>query len=399
MHKKRPKKVQDETEQPLSREDARRRHKKRARRLMWKRIIIVAVIAVTALLVWRNWDVLAPDKLLVKLQDLIGNATGTYPVDISGTDVRTIAHGGDYTVVLSDSYLTYYNEKGGEVTRYSCTYAEAQLRTAGKYVLVAEVGGKRVQLSTRSSVVQDLTMERKILAVDVTSDGRFAVLTEGAQGYAVELLVYDQKGTQLYRRSRAAVATDVTLSPDGKTVALLSVDATNGVLSTSVEAFSLASSDPKPMYSHVAADTLLYRVEFLTNDRLAAVGENGALLCPLGGQAVSFAIGNQQLLGYAASADGVALVLRPLGETDGGSVVVVDGEGRQSCRVPFTGEFRHLTENEGQYLLLTDSVAQLITAEGASSAVEVAADSQQAVLFRDSVVVLGLSSLQKFELS
>lgn len=400
MQKKRPVKAGQENDQPLSREEARRRHKKRARLLMWKRLGIILAIFMLVFVVWRNWDTLAPDKLLAKMQDLIGDASGSFPVDISGSNAQHLAQSQYYSVLLSDSYLTYYNDRGGEVTRYPCTYSSALLRTAGKYVLVAEQGGKRLLLTTRSMTLADMTLDNNILSVDVNEKGQFAVLTQGAQGYAVELTVYDQKSTQLYRRSRTSLASEVALSADGKLSALLSLEAKNGVLSTSVEVFSLSSSDPQALYTHTAADTLLYRLEFLSNERLVAVGESGALLMPVdGGQPTAYDIGGRQLLGYAVADGSTALILRPRGDTDGGEVVMLDSTGAQLCTVPFTGEFRHLSAEDTQFLLLTDGAVQVITQSGAGKSTAVEADGQQAVLFGNNAVVMGLSALQQYALS
>jgi hypothetical protein len=400
MQKKHSSKPARANEQPVSREEARRRHRKRARLLMWKRLGIILAIFVLVFVAWRNWDTLAPDKLLAKMQDLIGDASGSYPVDISGSNAQYLAQSQNYSVLLTDSYLTYYNDRGGEVTRYPCTYSSALLRTAGKYVLVAEQGGKRLLLTTRSMTLADMTLENNILAVDVNAKGQLAVLTQGTQGYAVELTVYDQKGTQLYRRSRTSLASEVTLSADGKLAALLSLEATNGVLATSVEVFSLTSADTKALYTHTVTDTLLYRLDFLSNEQLVAVGESGALLMTVDdGQPTAYDIGGRQMLGYAVADGSAALVLRPRGDTDGGEVVMLDSTGAQLCAAPFTGEFRHLSAQGKQVLLLTDSAAQVITQTGAGKSSPVEADGQQAVLFGNNAVVMGLSALQQYALT
>lgn len=385
---------------PPSHEDARRQRRKRARRLMWKRLITVVLVAVAVWAAWRNWDTVAPDKLLARVQDLISDTAGTYPVDISGSNVQHLARSQNYNVTLSDSYLTYYNDKGGEVTRYSCTYSTATLRTAGKYVLVAERGGKRMLLTTRSMQLCDITAEQNILAATVNAKGQIAVLTQSTQGYAVELTVYDRRGQVLYSRKRSTSASEVALSSDGKTVALLSLEAKNGVLNTVVEAFSLSSTDAAALTEYTAADTLLYRLDFLSNNRLVAVGENGAVVVPTDGKEPTvYTIDGQQLLGYAVANNSVSMVVRPMGDTHGGTVIVLDKNGKETCRVSFDGEFRHLSAYGTQHLLLTDGVAQAIQQTGAGRSASVEADGQQAVLNGNHAVVLGLSAIQQYTLS
>ena len=181
---------------------------------------------------------------------------------------------------------------------------------------------------------------------------------------------------------------------------MLSLDATNGVLATSVEVFSLTSSDTKSLYTYTAVDTLLYRLDFTSNEQLVAVGESGALLISLDGASpTTYDINGRQLLGYAVTQDGTALALRTRGDTDGGEVVLLSHNGEQLCSVPFTGEFRHLSAQSKQVLLLTDGVAQAITQAGASKSAPVEADGQQAVLFGDNAVVMGLSALQQYSLT
>ncbi len=387
------------SEQPLSHEEVRRRHQKRARRLMWRRLLVVALLFIAIWLVWKNWDTVAPDKLLAKLQDFASDTAGTYPVDISGTEGRALVRSQSYTALLGDSYLTYYNDNGGEVNRYACTYATPLTRAEGKYVLVAEQGGRRLMLTTRSMLLTELTLEREILSVSLNSKGQFAVLLQGTQGYAVELVVYNSKGEPLYSRQRATLASEVALSADSKTVALVSLNATDGALSTTVEAFSLASTDTASLCSHTLPDTLVYRLEFISKNRLVAVGEAGATVFSLGKEApVSYSIGTDRLLGYVTSDDAVALVTRPAGTTDGGTVTMLMHDGNLACQVPFDGEFRHLSSYGRRCVLLTDSQVQLIDTLGGGKSATVAADGQQVVLSGNSAVVLGLSVLQEYSL-
>ncbi len=386
--------------QPPSHVEARRRHRKRARRLMWRRLLVAAALFIGVWLVWRNWDTVAPDKLLANLQDFASDTAATYPVDIAGTEGRALVRSQGYTALLGDSYLTYYNDHGGEVNRYACTYATPLVRAEGKYVLVADQGGKRLMLTTRSMTLANMTLEREILSVSLNTKGQFAVLMQGTQGYAVELLVYNQKGELLYSRQRNTLASEVALSADGKTVALISLNATGGALSTTVEAFSLSSTDTAALCSHTMPNTLLYRLEFLTKDRLLAVGENGATVFSLTDEPpVSHPIGGDRLLGYVTAEDMVALVTQPAGTTDGGDVTVLTHEGTVSSRVEFSGEFRHLSSSGRRFLLLTDRQVQLIDRAGGGKAAAVPADGQQAVLYGNNAVVLGINAIQEYALT
>lgn len=394
------KQAPERREQSMGPEDKRVMRRRRARRRAILRSVILVVLCVGLFLLWQNWNALAPDRLMGKLQDLVGSGTGSYPVDVSGTGVRRLARSQNYSVVLTDSHLTYLNQSGAEVARYSCTYPSALLRTAGRYVLLAEQSGQRLQVCTRTAILTELTADQDIISVALNEKGQFAVLTQGPQGYAVQVKVYDRNGKELYSRSRNQTATDVALAADGSQIALLSVQAADGNLNTSVEVFSLETADTGALCSYTASDSLLYRLEYLDGGWLAALGETGVVMMDTAnGLTTVYAPTGMRLLGYAVGGEDLALALRPYGTTGDGQIQVIDKHGEPRSTVPFTGDFRHLSGQEQQYVLLTDSYVQKITAAGAAGTADVAADGQQAVLDGENAVVLGLNRLESYPLS
>ena len=384
-------------QQQLSTEDKRRMRQQRQRRRTIWRIVIVAAVVILTVVVWLNWDVLAPNKLWASFQDAISGGVGGYPVNVSGNTICRLDQVEDYTVLLTDSHLAYRNKEGAEVSRYTCTYAKPLMRTEGEYVLVAEQGGRRLQLSTRSDVEQELESEYKIRSVSLNAKGQFAVLTDGPQGYTVQITIYDKNGKTIYTRKSNRLVSDVALSPDGTTLSAVSVEETDGTLSTRLEVFSLSSAASDAQCTYQAQDTLLYRAAYLSDNTLVAVGEHTLVLMNTADGGVSlYSMEGKYLLGYAVGGDTVALAMRPYGDTAGGEVVVLTSAGSEKLRLPFEGEFRHLSGGEGRYALLTDSAAQALTADGVEHTVSVPADGRQVVFAEGQLVVMGLNQMDAY---
>lgn len=385
--------------QPLTAAEKREMRRRRARRRAVLRVVVLVALCAVLVLLWQNWDSLAPGKLFNRFQDLMGSSTGSYPVDLSGVSVRRLDRSQNYSVLLTDSHLIYLNSDGAEVNRHACSYSTALLRTAGRYVLVAEQGGRRLQLSTRSAVVTELTVDQDIITVALNERGQMAVLTHGLQGYAVQVKVYDRNGKLLYTRSRNHAVTEVALSRDGSQMALLSVESVDGTLNTLLDVFSLETADTGALCSYTAQDTLLYRMEYMDGHWLVAFSEDSVVMLDTAdGLAAVYKPQGLRVLGYAVSEETLALALRAYGDTGDGEVQVVGKTGEPSCSVAFTGTFRHLAEENGQYILLTDAYAQRITTTGAAGTAQVGSDGQQVVLDGDHAVVLGLNRLVAFEL-
>lgn len=385
-------------QQQLTAEDKRRmRRRRQQRQLVVRLAALVAVVALCAV-VWVNWDVLAPDKLWSWVQDMVDGGTGSYPVDLSGTGARRLERAEDYTVVLTDSHLLYLNDGGAEVARYGCAYSRALLCTEGKYVLVAEQDARRLQLSTRNKMVLEWSADLPVRAVSLNAAGQTAVLTEGPQGYAVQVKVYDKEGKVLYTRNSNRTVTDVALSPDGNTVSLVSVEAVDGTLNTRLEVYALASADPNPQCSYTAEDTLLYRATYLEDGTVMAVCDWGAVLLSSGnGKTTLYQPEGRRVLGFATTGHTVAFALRSYGNTAGGEVEVVSSAGVVQSNVSFSGDFRHLSGHDGRYSLLTDGYTQQLTSNGADGIVAVEADGRQAVPTEEGTVVMGLNRLNYFK--
>ena len=379
----------------IDRAQQRQRRRRRARLRALRRLLVLALLVGLFWVCYTHWDTLAPDKLLARLQDSMNDKGGGFPVDISGANVHVLDRSQSYLVALGDSYLTFYSAAGREMGRYSCTYSAPLLRTAGKYVLLAEQGGRRLQLLTRTMSLCEVTAQQKILSVSLCENGRFAVLMQGETGYAVRVTVYDRQGKAVYSRSRSRQATAVTLSPSGDRLALLSVEAVNGVLDTVAETFDLSSSSPDALTAHTANDTLFYRAQ-LWSDRLICVGEDGLTVLPTDGSAaLTYPAGDRRLIGCSIGSRTVALVLRDYGDTGGGTVVVLDGSANVVSETPFSGDLRHISADGERFLLLTDSLVYAIRRDGVLCA-KAGSDGQQAVLCGDTAVVLGLSTLRAY---
>ena len=386
-------------QQQLSTEDKRQMRRRRQTRSTVWRIIVVVLVAVLVAAAWVHWDVVAPDKLWTAFQDAVSGSVGSYPVDLSGSNPRRLEQVEDYTVVLTDSYLTYLNGEGAEVARYTCTYAEPLVRTEGKYVLVAEQGAKRLQLTTRNKVEYELKTEQKIRTVSLNAKGQFAVLTDGPQGYVVQMTVYDKSGKVLYTRNSNRTVTDVVLSPDGTTLSAVSVGAIDGTLNTRLEVYSTSSASPDAQCTYQAENDLLYRAAYLSDGTLVAVGEQSVVLMNTADGGVSlYTPEGMHVLGYAVGGDTLALALRPYGATAGGRAVVLSSGGVEQFTAEFEGEFRHLSAVQEQYTLLTDSSVQAFFAGGMTGAVAVSADGRQAIYAADKIVVMGLNRLEAFTL-
>ena len=163
-----------------------------------KRVTVVAVIVVVGFLVWRNWEKVAPEALLDWTEQHFGETeTGDgFPRPVTGNVICEMTEVNQHLAVLSDTTLRFFNGTAACVTERAHSFSTPSMHTAGKYVLLTEVGGERIRLETRrDTVLEKQFSNRCIYATDLLSNGTVAlILNSASQSYLSEVQVINAKG-------------------------------------------------------------------------------------------------------------------------------------------------------------------------------------------------------------
>lgn len=388
-----------DTQEPV-REVARPRRKRRSLvKVVLTRTLVVAVVVAVGFLVWKNWENLAPDSLLIWIDEkLAGSPSGDgFPVPVAGSAVTAFRELEGNLVLVNDTALTMINSKGGEAVRRPHSYSTPLLETAGKYALLAEGEGTRFRLETRAKTVLEKEAAYPIVSAGVNAKGTIALVTDASQSYSTEIVVYDRGGKELYRRSRKLQAVDIAVSPEGDRVAVISVAASQGALKSYLEIFTFGK-ETDPVFSHEELDTLFAGVDYLADGRLAVIGSDSLwIVDPTTSEVNREEYGGASLLGYAVHEKGAAVALQPSGVAEGGQVLVAGGKEQEPYTVSFTGGFRHLAACSQGFLLLTSDQVQVLEMKQAGGALAVPPDGRMVGALGKRIMVLGLTTLTEYD--
>lgn len=252
---------------PILKEVPQKKRRRSGRSLVWmtfSRLVLVGVLLTGGYLLWQNWEKIAPDSLVIWVEEKLSGGEGGegYPVNVAGGGVRHMSELEGNLALLSDTSFTILNSRGGEAVRRPHTFSAPLLKTAGKYAVLAETGGARLSLETRAKTLWTVTLDHPIISAAVCRNGAAAVITSGGQSYNSEIVVFDKKGKEIYRRSRKRQAVDVAVSPGGDRVAIVSVAAENGAIKSYLEIFTFAA-DKEAAFTHEASGVLLAAVDYL----------------------------------------------------------------------------------------------------------------------------------------
>ena len=307
------------------------RRKKRIHRLL-KRSIIFVVLALVLLLLYQKRDLWLPqlDKIGTKHQTVIQGdsaADGQFPLYVYGAKGGYQAECLDQELaVLSDTYLHIYNTAGKMEDARQHTYGSAMLRTAGSYALVYEAGGTRFRLETAVSTRYEHAVSDSIIFGRVSEQGQVMLVT-ASQTSACKLIVFNEKGQQVYERSCVQDLVCAAFNADCSGCYAVSLKVSGGVMQSVVHAYSFSKKED--LWSSQPLDMLVISVYNTKDGGLFILGDTASCWMRTGGAVQSTFVYPDPLEQGDCAGERAVLLLRN-DEKRTHTVVILNGSSGES---------------------------------------------------------------------
>ena len=239
--------------------------------------------------------------------------------------------GGDL-LVCSPNSLQLYSGSGQLYVNETISMENPAVSAAGDTALIYDVGGEELLIYANREEVLSLTQEtgQSILSASLNRSGWLAVVSQ-ASGYRGTVTVYNSSYAPLIQFSLSdRFVMDAVVSPDNRSVAVLTMGLTDGSFESRVDCYALARTeeDTEPDWScPVGGDAIL---ALRWNDSgIWALGDTGlAIVSPDGALSGAYDYGGRYLKAFSLDGDGTAALL--LGKYRAGStaeLVVVGADG------------------------------------------------------------------------
>lgn len=378
------------------------RRKRRKRHLFLHillRLLLVAIIIAGGIEIYKNWDTLAPESLVVWVNEKLSGSKGDgFPVEITGSSVSNMSMTDEGLALLTDTNYILYNNNGGELVRRQHGFSKPILKTKGKWALIAEAGGSRVRVETLASTSVEMTVNTHIIEAAVDRNGDFALATDSSQGYTSEVVVYDKHKKEIYHwYSSDLTVTNLALSPDGKSIAVVGVAADNGAMQSSILVFDMDKKDPVAQYQDT--DLMLCSVGYFPNGTLTAIGDKALWVVNESGsiqQKTSY--DDHTLIGYTMGDNSVSAVLRNYGNSEGGTLLTVNPTGDKAYSTAYEGTYRSVAPCNTGVLLLTSEHLYRMSTTGTPAVTDVVQDGRLVCSWGNKAIILGLTKLSECDI-
>lgn len=202
------------------------------------------------------------------------------------------------TVERSDVAATEFADFNGNVVKYSndgASYTDfanhllwnqtyemqnPRIDVCGTYLVVYDKKGTLLYIMDTTGVLGSMETVRPIEQVHIAQQGTVAVLTK--DGSASHIQLYDKTGKALAKGEihieNSGYPMDIALSDDAQKLAVAMLDVTDGNVKTSVAFYNFGSVGQNEVDNIVGSysysGTFIPRIEFVTNDRMLAFGDN-----------------------------------------------------------------------------------------------------------------------------
>ena len=296
--------------------------------VLWRALLVVLLLfAVIFMLVFSR--AFTYDSLFCFFKDL-QMVTAFVPSDYA--TVSTTYEEGGYTALAYRGGIAFVNAGGVEV--YSpdgrrlldvdLALKSPNAVASRKYLIAYDSGGTTFSVTNSYTELFRSETDFPIYGAAVSDSGHFALITASDEVLS-QVLIYDNNFNLIQRFRRASATVGVSVSDNGRQVALLGIAATEGTARTVLDVYQLGKS--APAYSLSFEQELPLSIGFTNNRHLTVLTDKALRSCDLDGEIEAQTPLDGTPIAFTVNDEGAALVLETERIDATHRVIVLDKRG------------------------------------------------------------------------
>lgn len=174
-----------------------------------------------------------------------GSASGSFPCSLTEYgSAKSVSVCSDYYIVMTDSHVVSVNGTGGVVGSVSHGYADCVIKTSDHRFMVFNRRSSGYQIHNAVGMLHEDTADGNIITADIADDGTYAVAIDTNC-----VNVYNSDFEKIYKfQSSEKSIVDVDISGKSGRVAVASVSAADGRLTSTIQAYRLNSEQAQTKF-------------------------------------------------------------------------------------------------------------------------------------------------------
>jgi hypothetical protein len=199
-----------------------------------------------------------------------------------------------------------YSPDGKRLLDVDVSFKSPRAVASRKYLVAFDCGGTAFSVTNSYTELFRGETDFPIYAAEVSDSGHFALIT-ASNDVLSQVLLYDNNFNLIQRFQRASATVGVSVSDNGKQIALIGVAAITGTAKTVVDVYQLGKSTPDYFLSFEQEVPL--SVGFTNNRHLTVLTDTALRSCDLDGKIENETVLDGTPISFTVGSEGAALVL------------------------------------------------------------------------------------------
>ena len=306
----------------------------------------------------------------------------SYSMPFSNQDFASFKNG---LAVAGDSEIKLFTSTGRVTLSAGSTFTNPKICSSDAFLLIYDQGRGQFAVYNSFKSVYSETLDYPISSADMTHDGSFCIVTRSRDYHSV-VKVYDSKQIPELEYSKNDYVISAKLSPDGKYLAIVSLDGEGGEGKVSLNVID--RDDGKIRSTVSLLGSVPYTAEFMSNDRIALICSDSAHVYDLDCKRKNMFEYPYQLTHMAANDEGFALVLSDDGAREESLLVAFDRNCSLVCSQKISGAVRDMEIAGKDVLLLLDNeIRRVNTVLGSYTSVRFSEEDAELTLLSDGALI------------
>ena len=287
--------------------------------------------------------------------------SGEYPIEISGSKVLSVEASDNYYYVLSDLNIFAVSNAGKQINSFNHGFSDPVLNASNTRALVYDQGQKTYSVFTLRKRIISKTLNHNIICAHISDSGRYAIATH-SDSYSSTVSVYDKRGKNIFTWNCAKdLINSVTLSPNGKRLAVSTVNAVNGELSSRFYIFDIKKTDPQNIFDF--ADKTVYSISS-NRKGVYIVSNSGYIFIQWSGSRKTDENTKLQIEFFRITSKGAVVVENRTTDRSDNKIILLNRYGQLDNSFGFSGNIGDIRQNGSHIYIISDAFVYVYNTKG-----------------------------------
>lgn len=306
-----------------------------------------------------------------------------YSRPFSNQDIGVFKNG---LAVAGDSEIKLFTSTGRVTMAIGSEFTNPKICSSDATVLVYDQGRNTFKVYNSFTALRTESLDYPISSASMSDDGSFCIVTR-SENYRSVVRIYNEKFAieSEYSRNDHVISADI--SPDGKKIAVLSLDSSSG---DSLATLTVLERGKEKTRASLSLKGLLpYNATFVSNDRIALIGSESAAVYDLDCREKTKTEYSKQVAKISVTDGGYAILFKD-DTIDSSFTLSVFGEnGNKISNYKLEGHVSDISlYGNYVYALMDNEVLRIDTLFGATSKVAHTSENASLVVFDDGTVTV-----------